>query len=447
MATAEGERKIVIILNAYNPDRYGSHADLRHKSTSLDGINHTLKVSDRSYDPVAQLGLLSRVSYTYAPTLARQLEDHRPLVAAEFARNFRTNGVGMPAIHSILVHRDIDDKRILVGAGLGKNPSADFWAPEGTYDQETIEVLGEFNIRAFVCRPDGIVLNNGGNPENTPVKIPLQNGRYIVAIPFDKHVSHMLGMDPKKNADEFAANHIEPRLNGRPIFGVTDFESFGEHMEFADFFLDHLVHNRLRENVIPLSRVDLSNAQEGRLEGISSWSCFHNAERWKGPCPCHEDDIKYHGADISWKTSYYEATVFVNNEITKLVRPALGRNYLDKMIKHFERGLYNPGIKITGDEELSVVSAKASGLAGVASCPTFFPSIHTTGLVNLIMVKQGIIHIGEAGFTIDAQRIEDGLKTILEPIRVFHPYTADVISGVQIFEDLIGNQTLFRKAA
>lgn len=445
MAVSERDRQAVFILHAYNPDRYGSYVDLRGKSTSLDGVNYTLRVSDRSYGPVSQLGLLERVSYTYAPTLARQLEDHRPEVAAEFERNFRTNGVASPAIHSILVHRNIDDKRILIGAGLQKNPSADFWAPEGTYDQETLEVLGEYNIRAFICRPDGIVLDDGGNPENTPVKIPLSNGKSIIAIPFDKHLSHMLGMDPKHNADEFAANHVEPRLNGRPVFAITDFETFGEHMPYRDKFLAHLVHRRLADNVVPLSSVDLSGARSGRLEGITSWSCFHGALRWKDACPCHEGDIRDHGADISWKKPYFEATVYLNDQMTDLVRPVFGKNYVDVMSRDFEKALYNPGAKVNKDEELAVKSAKASGLADVASCPTFFASIYTTGLVNMIMARQAVLHARDAGFVSDARRIEEGFKTRLEGVSVYHPYTAEKISGVQLYEDIIGDQTLIRK--
>lgn len=255
----------------------------------------------------------------------------------------------------------------------------------------------------------------------------------------------MLGMDPKDNADEFAAHHVEPILNGRPIFGVTDFETFGEHMPFRDKFLAHLVYNRLADNVVPLSWIDLSDAQDGRLEGITSWSCFHGALRWKDACPCHEEDIRDRGADISWKKPYFEATAYLNDEMTALVRPVFGKNYVGVMIRDFERALYNPGVKVNKDEELAVKSAKASGLADVASCPTFFPSIYTTGLVNMIMARQAVLHAHEAGFITDARRIEEGFKARLEGISVYHPYSAEKISGVQIYEDLIGSQTLFRK--
>lgn len=443
------ERQAVIELHFYQPPREAYHHALKGISADLFGVNWTQKIADECYTPLTQIGVFDRVSFDVYGTLDRALKRIDPKAADVMRLHMVTNGVADAYIHPLLPDLSEDDKRIVVGAGVkrfvditGKKPRF-FWPPETAVDTETLEVLAENDIEGFFCSPDQIELRDGGDAENTPTRIRLPSGRTILAIPFDRGLTHKLAFEDDPNdllradAHKFTDRVILPALsklrNGFPLVGCTDGETFGHHLKWGGSFLDTLVNHALPAvdiKPVSINEVDFGSVTivDGRIKERSSWSCAHSdLARWHGRCDCG-------GWDVGWKKPFSRAVHDLNEFVTQLVQTELGRDYLEKMIPNFEEGFENSG-GVSATPELFLISAKVSALTALTSCGTFFADPGVSGRSNILFARQTVEDLKDAGFRKDAALIWNQFLSIMAEMH--NP--VDHRSGVEMAKDLLGS--------
>lgn len=425
----------------YQPPRVLPHEKYRDVKTDPLGEDWTAKLAYR-YEDLARTGSLSRMSYTFSPTLAIDFQRINPRLAELYAENLATNGMGSSFVHTILPDLPHDDKVINIKAGIeffrnlsGAHPSV-FHTPETALDVDTLEILAQANIEAVACAPwQTYPITDKDDygthyPEDLPKLLTLPSGRNIIAIPYQKDVSDQLSFGPKDNADEVAERVIKPKLNGRTLFTHKDGETYpihwkkpnGEYNQ-GEMFISHLLQVALRDHVIPINRIDVSNMVPGRLVERSAWSCHcGNLNRWNGSCQCHDDvfggDWERKARELAWKAPYARANRELNQMVTDVVRPRVGGDFVNALVADFERAYRNPGIAANGDSRLSMESAKVMAIVANTSCATFFEDIGTSGLINIAFGGLSLRYLHEAGLGQEAARIESRYREQLAGVEL-----------------------------
>jgi hypothetical protein len=442
---APSPREIAIGLHFYQPPREAFHHQFAHIKTDPEGKDWTAIIEKQCYAPLIKFGLLDIVSFDINGILIEELR-RRHAPSAEAFGQFGETAVGTSYIHPLMPDLSLEDKQIVIGAGVikhqqefGQSPHI-FWPPETAMDLATAEVLKDFGYEAFLCAPEQLRLNNGQNADNQPTRIYLPSGRTIIAIPFDRPISSSLAHEKKFNADNFAHQHILSSYfrqignrGDRQMVGWTDAETFGHHWPFGDHFLNHLVTVALPElgfTPISINDVDITNPTDGRLIERSAWSCQHgNLKRWNEGCNCT-------GPDNRWKAPYYQTFEALNHQIGMLVRDQLGGNYLNKMMHQFSDGYQNPGVAYDREvtPERSLIAANVASLISRTSCATFFENPHTSGLINIVFAFVALQHLKEAGLPSAAETFEADLTHHLG--KIIDP-TNPKRNGLQIAESLL----------
>lgn len=398
------EREVVIGVHLYQPGRRAHHKKLSRRSTDPESIDWTRKIYEQAYHKQLQANILDAASFDILGTLHRELESINARDAKKISAAMKEMGVGEPYLHPILPDLSKIDKRILIRFGhrrfhqkTGRDPLV-FWPPETAIDTDTLEALAESGYKAFICAPEQIQRN--GRPDNQPTLIPLPSGKSIIALPFDRPVSSALAFENKQNADWFVNDHILPALrrvpdNGR-LLAWTDDETFGHHDPNGHLFLQYLLFQALQKQglqPIPINELlrMIQKPDAGKIRERTAWSCPHgDLIRWHGECSCVD-----RRKDQSWKSPFYAGMHSLNGFVTNIVTGELGNKYIGKLSENFEHYLENSGG--AGNGEQSLLSAKASSLAAVVSCGTFFDSPHTSGRINALMAIQALLHLEEAG--------------------------------------------------
>ncbi len=449
------ERAVIIGLHYYDPLRTSSHHLLESVKTDPQGLNWTEIINSRVYRPHAQRGIFDKVTYDVYGTLDYQLGRIDKATRDVMRSGMVKNGVADSGVHGILPDFSAEDRGILVEIGIqrfkeitGKNPQY-FWTPEGAIDYSTLETLAEYRIKGFICSPDQVRINDVGDPSNQPTRIPLPSGRSILALPFDRFLSHKLAFDDnpddrdRSDAYRFTDRVILPAVhnlrNGFPLFGWTDAETFGQQMEPQNRiagveFIDWLVNHAIPEygvKVVSLNDINWNEVHiaEGSIVNRSAWSCIDgDLSRWHGACLDGSE-----GLDIRWKGPFYAAVHTLNAEVTGVVKGRVG-GYRKKIVSWFEKALGNNGV--LKNVELSLIGAKVSALLSLTSCGTFFADPAVSGGINILFAREAVERLSDAGLEADAKRIWsnylDTMRQVIDP-------TGSGRNGVDMAFDLLGN--------
>lgn len=408
---AAEQQQVIIGLHFYQPPREAYHGVFASVSTDPQGVDWTARIAEECYTPLAQMGVLPRVSFDVYGTLDTVLRRISPKAVAEMDINMAKNGVADSYVHALLPDRSKKDKQIVIGAGYkrfkditGESPRF-FWPPEAAIDTETLEVLAEYDFKGFFCSPDQIVLNDGRNANNMPTQMSLPSGRDILALSYDRNLSRQLAFDDdhdnplRADAYRFVDQVVLPALsklrNGFPLAGYTDGETFGHHMRWGGDFINTLVNRALPEHdiqVVSINEVDFSKVTiaEGKIWDRSAWSCGHgDLARWHGRCNCS-------GTQEGWKEPFNTAFNVLDKGITRIVAGELGNSYVEMMTDHFDQAFKNFGPPFT-TPELSLISSKVSSLTAQTSCSTFFGDPHVSGEINVLHARVAVEHLKDAG--------------------------------------------------
>lgn len=438
------ERYAVLGEHFYQPSRRAAHQRLAEIQTSFDGTDWNKVIADQCYIPQTRRGTLNHVSFDFFATIRREMLNIAPQEASKLLEAMKQRGVGDPFLHVLLPDLSRQDKYILIKAGFlaflaetGQAPQW-FWPPETALDLETLQVLAEVGYQGVLCAPeqiDGI----SGEADSRPVEIKLAQHERIVALPFDRPFSSALAFNDKSNADEYTKNTILPRIlrlsNSQPLVGWTDGETFGHHAKEADKFLHHLATASLPSVGVALLGLNeitaVWNAEDysqGVLRNRTAWSCPHgDLVRWHGACPC---DGGHHGG---WKGYFYSALHRLNQSVDVILNQELGQGWEEKLTENFSQAFYYGG---SANTELSLLASKASALGAVISCGTFFESPGTSGRINLLMARQALENLRDAGYGPVAERLfadlKDRLKAGADPFSglSLDRYFADLLPGV-----------------
>lgn len=417
--------EVVIGLHLFQPPREATHPKLTHVKTDPFGQDWTAIITDQCYKPLAELGILGRVSFDIYGILRDRLRYLDPNTAAKVTQYLSSNGVGDPYLHALLPDLSDTDKRILIASGQRKTAQHDFqpkwfWAAEAALDARTLEILSEYGYQGVICAPEQLQTEyNPYNPmdHNLPTKIKLKNGAQIIALPFDRPLSGQLAFGNRTNADYFATYHFNNALRRRnfnadfagiprdqtPIVTWVDGETFGHHDRGGHLFLDYLTGVSLPEqqfNVIPINQIDTKSiaAVNGKLNDRTSWSCPHgDLIRWHGSCNCGSGNLQ-------WKSEFYRAHHLVNGFLSQLLASELDTNYSQQVIDNFESALDTRDAPTS--PLLMLIAAKISALQAVNSCGTFFDDPGTSGLINVLFAVQAIHCLRDAGLHKKALRLE-----------------------------------------
>jgi len=126
------------------------------------------------------------------------------------------------------------------------------------------------------------------------------------------------------------------------------------------------------------------------LRQRTAWSCPHgDLVRWHGACPCDG------GHDGKWKEAFYDGLHQLNRQVNQVVSSELSGNWEGQLADDFAGAFYFSG---TQNSELSLLAAKASSLGAVISCGTFFDNPQTSGRINVLMARQALENLHDAGY-------------------------------------------------
>lgn len=436
------ENKYVVLgEHIYQPPRVGSHARLVGIHSDEHGTDWNRIIAQECYIPQTKRGTLEIVSFDFYATIRREMLSLAPVEARRLKEAMRKRGVGDPYLHVLLPDLSLRDKKILISAGYlefkketGVKPKW-FWAPETALDTETLEVLAEVGYTGVLCAPEQIV--GIGVADNQPVKISLAKGRTIFALGFDRPFSSTLAFADKSNADSFRNATVLPRLQhlpeSIPLIGWTDGETFGHHAKLADLFLDFLVRESLPSAGIAVLGVnelhdvwEKRDYKKGKLQERSAWSCPHgNLIRWHGACPC---DGGYHGG---WKEHFSNALSYLNQQVDAILDTQLGKKWPEQLAREFPKQFYFKGSR---NSNQSLLAAKASALAAMTSCGTFFENPITSGAINMLFARQVFEHLIDAGFEQQTTQLRAQMLSHLSRGR--DPFTGKQLS--QLFTKQLG---------
>lgn len=422
------ERLAVVGEHFYQPPRRGTHKRVRGIQTDPNGKDWSKAIAKECYVPQVQRGTLDHASFDFYTTIRREMASFSPKEAGRLKEAMKARGVGDPFLHVLLPDLNRRDKEILIKAGYlafkaeTKVAPQWFWPPETALDVQTLEVLAKVGYKGVLCAPEQI--EGVGYPDNTPVVLKLPNRSQILALPFDRPFSSSLAFADKSNADQYAQSTIAPRIHrlpeSMPLVGWTDGETFGHHAKLADLFLDYLLKESLPNigiAVLGINQItdvwEKRDYKHGRLKERTAWSCPHgNLVRWNGACPCDG------GHNGEWKKYFSSVLRTLNKEVDIILDSQLGKRWPEELAKNFAQYFYYKGAK---NSRKSLFAAKASALAAMTSCGTFFESPSTSGNINLLFAQQTLENLKDAGFIQVAGRIQQ--KLILELSKGVDPYS------------------------
>jgi hypothetical protein len=443
------ERYFVFGQNNYQPPRDGAHSRVSHVQTDPQGFKWNVEAAQKCYIPQLERGTFQHVSLDFYATMRRELKELSPQNAPQLKEAMRSRGVGDPFLHVLLPDLKERDKNILIGAGkqafiqdAGVAPQW-FWAPECALDDKTLAALIRAKYKGVICAPEQVI-SSEATADNKPFTVTLPGHGSITVLPFDRPLSSSIAFDPKNNADAYARNVVMPRMNNLPsslpLVGWTDGETFGLHAEFADIFLHYLVTEslpRMGVAMLGINQVfDVWQKQDyktGKIKNPSAWSCPHQPvggklARWHGACPC---DSGFHGG---WKAPFMDGLHALNNAIDVIIDKELSspadRTWPEQLIANFSTAFSYKGGSNT---KMSLFAAKASGLACLTSCGTFFDTPQTSGRINIMFARQALEHLVDAQKGKEAATLMKTLKQRLSQGR--DPHTGKTLD--QLFGDIL----------
>lgn len=423
------ERRVTFGEHFYQPPRFASHEDLSGIEVHPGAVDWNEIITDQCYGPQIEGGLLNKTAFDFYGVLRAQIK-LSPDQSEEIKQAMKERGVGDPWLHPILPDLNQRDRELLLKAGsnefyrdCGRRPRW-LWPPETALDTPTLRDAKNAGYQGVICAPEQLSINGNLSADNKIVKLPIGNNGsdgHILACAFDRPVSTAFAFGDKANADSFADDVIVPRLKSLPedaaMITWTDGETFGHHDRYAHLFLSWLIFNSLPErNIHPVSlqqaleQIDLEQIPEAQLKERTAWSCPHgNLVRWNGECECGGSGHK------SWKAPFIHTLRSFNNEVDTILDNELPR-WPDLLAENFSYYFMGKFLDQKSSPDDYLLMAKASSLAGLTSCATFFTDVHTSGRYNILFVLQACRSLISAGLTQQGKNLEANFRSRLEQL-------------------------------
>lgn len=189
-----------------------------------------------------------------------------------------------------------------------------FWLPETAASYRVLDVLAAYGIRLTILSP--LQATQNIDPGKF-WRVSLNQNKFIDVAFFHKEFSDRLSFDNPGMADAITfAQNIQQYagVSGGFLFGATDGERYGHHLEGGAQFLHHFMTKgveSIQSRAIPITTryLHTTDFSQMTIQDNSSWSCLcGNLIRWQGDCNCcldYNDGNKR--VDGTWKKHLVQA--------------------------------------------------------------------------------------------------------------------------------------------
>jgi alpha-amylase/alpha-mannosidase (GH57 family) len=275
--------------------------------------NWNERILAECYQPNAELGNFSGISFNVGPTLFSWLQSqdqdtyHR--ILAQNLVNLQRNGVGNAMAqaynHTILPLASSSDKAIQVNWGIadfvhrfGHHPQG-MWLPETAVDYESLTIMANLGIEFTILAP--WQAEDDGLDPTEPYKVILPGGKSIIVFFYQRELSSRISFDPQSTKDAAifvernlsASYNLEKNENSEDqlILLASDGELYGHHQHSREQFLAQLLDGSsqaagLTSTYPALWLQSHQPTKTIRIRERTSWSCHHGVTRWTGECAC-----------------------------------------------------------------------------------------------------------------------------------------------------------------
>ncbi|HET9441665.1 MAG TPA: DUF3536 domain-containing protein [Longimicrobiales bacterium] len=291
----------------------------------------------------------ANISYNVGPTLLAWLEQravdtYRSIIEADTLSQQRFAGHGsalaQPYNHMIMPLANAADRATQVLWGLRdfrlrfhREPEG-MWLPETAVDLPTLEILAEHGIRFTILAPNQAAriraLDDGNwrDVDQTqldttrPYLQRLPSGKSIAIFFYEGPVSRAVAFEGLlKNGEVFAqrllsifGNQSSPQL----ATIATDGETYGHHHRHGDMALAYALHHIESQGLARLTNYGqylemFPPTHEVEIHELTSWSCAHGVERWRGDCGCHTGGPA--GSTQKWRRPLRDALDWLRDQV------------------------------------------------------------------------------------------------------------------------------------
>ena len=257
------------------------------------------------------------------------------------------NAIAQVYNHTILPLAKNKDKHTQILWGIEdfkthfkREPEA-IWLAETAVNQDTIDVLVEFNLKYIILSPFQACkvrplgkkkwtdVSTGNIDITMPYKQYSRDGRSINIFFYNHTISSAIGFEHLLTNSYLLVEKFQQFIwdANRPILisTCTDGESYGHHEKFGEMCLAHFIKHSSQKHGLtltnygqflelykPTHEVQIKSGFQG--EG-TAWSCAHGVGRWIRNCGC--SDGGYPSWNQHWRTPLREAFNWLHDQILK----------------------------------------------------------------------------------------------------------------------------------
>jgi alpha-amylase/alpha-mannosidase (GH57 family) len=263
-----------------------------------------------------------KISFNVGPTLLSWLDRHAPAVyqsileadrRSAHAHGGHGNAIAQVYNHMILPLASRRDKvtQVLWGRKdfqerFGRDPEG-MWLPETGVDNESLDVLADAGMKFTILAPHqawrirriGTEAWQEVNDRVDPSRPYLwrgPGGRTLSVFFYDGPISRAIAFENALDRGEnlvarLKGGFVADRDGAQLIHCATDGESYGHHKPFGDMALAAAIAQIEAEGFAVLTNYGAFLAEqppafEVQIRELTSWSCAHGVERWRGDCGC-----------------------------------------------------------------------------------------------------------------------------------------------------------------
>ncbi len=449
------------------------------------GANTAARILDSDDLIVKIVNNYARISFNFGPTLLAWIQSEHPgihaaIVEADQQSLKRFGGHGSAIAqaynHLILPLATRRDKITQVMWGrrdfehrFGRAPEG-MWLPETAADLESLEILADQGIRFTILAPrqarrvrkigssdwqelsaesslDTTLSYRLSLPSGASLAIFFYNGPVARAVAFEgllhsgtRFTERLLRAFPA-SSDQASLVHI-----------ATDGESYGHHHAYGDMALAYALNEiessgqaRLTNYGEYLERHPPTHEVE--IEELTSWSCAHGIERWRGDCGCRIDPMT--GWNQQWRKPLRDALDWLRDTLANiyqesarnlLIDPWGSRDaYVDLVLERSEERqrqfLAEHGAHQLSEDEivrsLQLLEMQRHSMLMFTSCGWFFDDLAGIEAVQILQYAARALQLAEK---VSNEPIETRFLGLLKDARSNNPERGD---GAQVYDDLV----------
>lgn len=422
----------------------------------------TKKINEQCYKPITKSDVLRHTSFNIGPTLMDWFAENDSETLERIISLDTGQVVGQTYNHRImpLVRFDEDLKTQIVWGKkhfkkyFGRDPKG-MWLPETATSKRVCRALVDEGIDYTIGAP-WQMKRNDCDDENSilskPYNVDLGNDKSITYFFYHPESGHCAFDDEIDSAThkhflddvEFTLDYLGKKIehDGDMMLLAYDGETFGHHHPFADNWEAYLPTAIAKRDDIDMISIDeylkkFLVTEWAEINDNSSWSCFHNLDRWKKGCDCS-------GGVKEYQEPMLEALEKVEDKVHDVFSEEGGKilknvwdarnDYIDTLIGNKSKEEFlNQHLKQSYSEDvkekvMTLLEAEHHNQLAFTSCGWFFGDLSMQAEANILDGYRALEKVqsvtGEnltSGYMDDVSRMRDVKE----------------VTGKQVLEDLL----------